>query len=46
MSSQKYIEWNSEFCTGCRLCELACSTRMAEGISPSKSAIRLEEETI
>ncbi len=46
MSSQKYIEWNAEFCTGCRLCEVACSMRFGNGCSPSKSAIRLEEETI
>lgn len=46
MSSQYFIEWNSEFCTGCRLCELACSSQFSEGMSPSKSAIRWVNESI
>ncbi|MFA5904929.1 MAG: 4Fe-4S dicluster domain-containing protein [Desulfobacula sp.] len=46
MSSQYFIEWNSEFCTGCRLCELMCSSRFNKGVSPSKSAIRWENESI
>lgn len=46
MSSQKFIEWNSEFCTGCRLCELVCSKCFSDGISPAKSAIRVEEEIV
>ncbi len=46
MSSQQFIEWNPEFCTGCRLCELVCSMRFNEGITPSKSAILWGNESI
>jgi carbon-monoxide dehydrogenase iron sulfur subunit len=46
MTRIKYIQWNAEVCTGCRLCELACSFRNGTEIAPSTAAIRLEEDTI
>ncbi|MCG6912057.1 MAG: 4Fe-4S dicluster domain-containing protein [Deltaproteobacteria bacterium] len=46
MSAQRYIAWNLEFCTGCRLCELACSSRFGNGFSPSRSAIHVQEAAI
>lgn len=37
----KYIEINSEKCTACRICELACSFHHHGEINPSKSRIKV-----
>ncbi|MBI9086046.1 MAG: 4Fe-4S dicluster domain-containing protein [Desulfobacterales bacterium] len=46
MAYRKFIAWDARSCTGCRLCEAACSLGDGDGISPAMSAIRVEEDRI
>jgi carbon-monoxide dehydrogenase iron sulfur subunit len=47
MKAKKYpsIHIDSQKCSGCRLCELVCSTQKSAGVTnPQKSRIRVEVE--
>lgn len=44
-NSRRYIENNPKNCSGCRLCELVCSTKHNPGLTnPKKSRIRVAIE--
>jgi len=38
---RKILSFNISDCTGCRICELACSLEKGEGANPSKSRIKI-----
>ena len=41
MVQKGFIEINYELCTGCRLCEIACSLEKESGVTPEISRIKV-----
>ena len=46
MTSRRHIAWDARTCTGCRLCEAACSLERAGGVAPALAAIRIGETDV
>lgn len=44
MSDHVYIKTNFDLCTGCSLCQLACSSRLLGGYNPHRSALRIRHD--
>ncbi len=42
MQSRIYIKTNFDLCTGCSLCQLACSERLFGGYNPHLSVLRID----
>ena len=42
MTDQIFIKTNFDRCTGCSLCQLACSLRLLGGFNPHRALLRIE----
>ena len=44
MAKRLFIKTNFDLCTGCSLCQLACSGKILGGYNPYRSALRIRNE--